>query len=56
MDYKIQWAKEQIKQLETIVKGYGFDAIQAKLKLQKIRSLSEEEFIEAAITAYDANH
>jgi hypothetical protein len=56
IEEKVKWADEQVKHMEYLVKGFGFDAIQAKVKLQKIRSLSKEEYVEAAIIAYDVHH
>ena len=53
---KIEWAKVGVKQLEIDVRGCGYEAIQAKAKLEYIKSLNEDEFKEAAIFAYDAHH
>lgn len=53
---KLQWANEQVKQHEWNLKNGGkFEQIQAKVKLKEIRSLSPEEFEEAAIASYDAH-
>jgi hypothetical protein len=35
IEEKVKWADEQVKHMEYLVKGFGFDAIQAKVKLQK---------------------
>ncbi len=57
MKHKIEWAKEQMKELEFKLKaGDKFESIQAKVKLNHIKTLSEEEFKEAAIASYDQAH
>lgn len=54
---KVNWAKEMMKELERLLKqGDKFNAIQAKVKLEKIKTLSEEEFVESAIASYDRVH
>lgn len=54
VEEKVQWANEQVKQHEWNLKyGGKFEQIQAKVKLEKIRSLTPEEYEEAAIASYD---
>lgn len=56
MEHKIEWAKEQVKKLEWDLKfGEKWKQIQAEVKLNKIYSLTESEFNEAAIASYDTH-
>lgn len=49
----IEWANKQVEKLEFNLKaGDKLSAIQAKVKLQKINSLSQEEFEECAVESY----
>lgn len=56
VEEKVNWAKEQVKSMEIMVRGFGFEAIQAKVKLKHIKSLNDQEFTEAAIASYNTQH
>lgn len=53
VDQILEWAREQVKKFEWNLKhGSKFEQIQAKVKLSKIKSLTEDEFLEYATESY----
>lgn len=49
----IEWANNQVEELKNDLKyGEKWKQIQAKVKLNKINTLTEEEYGEAAIASY----
>ena len=43
-----KWAKKQVSKFKIQNTGFGFDAIQANLKLKEIEKLSEKEYLKIA--------